>query len=281
MARRLRPPERMKPLRISLLATWAWLGACAVCPAQPVVMPGGYRVEPVAEGATLTGRIRLQGEMPSLAPLPVTADRAGCGPAFKPNESAIVGPAGGVANCVVSLEDILAGKPPTPAVTMAVVDQQSCVFVPHVAQAWTGSPILVKNSDPVYHNVHAYSLPGMYTRFNVGLPQKGNEVKVRAAGAEILVLKCDAGHRWMTSYIHVARNPYNSVTGNDGTFDIGEIPAGRHRVRLWHELAGEHVFELQCPAGATVPLDVTVRLRPKPAWSVGENSQPAAPVTSR
>ena len=48
---------------------------------------------------------------------------------------------------------------------------------------------------------------------------------------------CDA-HRWMSAYWMVLDHPFGAVTDWQGRFEIPDLPAGKHRIRVWHERAG-------------------------------------------
>src|SRR5262249_12690802 len=84
----------------------------------------------------LTGKITLNGLPPKLANLPVVRDMKVCGNT-KPDESLEVGNGGALKNAVVWLTDV-----PLPADYKPgkdKLDQQQCVFLPHVLAAPVGS----------------------------------------------------------------------------------------------------------------------------------------------
>ena len=45
-------------------------------------------------------------------------------------------------------------------------------------------------------------------------------------------------HPFMKGYILLLDHPYMAVSGDDGTFEIKNIPAGKHEFQFWHEAAG-------------------------------------------
>src|SRR5437588_11070698 len=104
-----------------------------------------------ADTGGVSGKVTVAGLAPKLANLPVTKDMKYCGTS-KPDESLEVGPGGGVRNVVVWLTDVPA---PKKIEKKQKLDQQSCVFTPHVAAATVGSTLDVINSDPVLHNARA------------------------------------------------------------------------------------------------------------------------------
>lgn len=213
-----------------------------------------YAVTEVTAPATLEGRVRLAGPPPDAAPLDAGRSPGSCDGA-KPDESWVLGPEGGVANVVVSLEKISAGKP-WPEVPSPVLDQQGCVFVPHVVTAPTGALLEVRNSDQVFHNVHAYTWSGKYTPFNLAMPPGAAPVRQPLERPGILSLRCDAGHRWMSGYVHVGRTPYHAMTGRDGRFRITGIPPGVHEVSVWHERFGLEEFPVSFGPSAITTLEL-------------------------
>ena len=42
----------------------------------------------------------------------------------------------------------------------------------------------------------------------------------------------------MKAHLLVRDNPYMAITGDDGSFEIANIPAGEHEFILWHESVG-------------------------------------------
>ena len=45
-------------------------------------------------------------------------------------------------------------------------------------------------------------------------------------------------HPFMKGHLLVQDHPYMAVSGEDGTFEIKNIPAGKHEFQFWHEAAG-------------------------------------------
>jgi plastocyanin len=87
----------------------------------------------------------------------------------------------------------------------SVLDNQRCAFAPHVQVVTVGSEVLLKNSDPILHTVHARL--GGETLFNVGLP-KWRQVTKRLDRAGVVRIDCDVLHTWMSAAIVVSDSPY-------------------------------------------------------------------------
>src|ERR1700716_1615480 len=77
----------------------------------------------------VSGKVTISGLAPKLANLPVTRDIKSCS-ANKPDESLVVGQAGGVKNAVVWIVD--GPKPPRGFKQKYKLDQKNCEFTPHI-----------------------------------------------------------------------------------------------------------------------------------------------------
>jgi hypothetical protein len=195
-----------------------------------------YRELTVANGGRVRGVVRLAGSPPASAVMPATKDQETCGKE-QSSPRLVVGNEGGVANAVVWLEEITAGKP-WPNGQKWLVDQKGCRYDPHVAVVPVGANLEIVNSDPVLHNVHARTHEAPRTVFNISLPLPGQRTPVdgkRLDKPGLLALSCEAGHPWMSGYLMVAAHPYYAVTGADGSFEIAGVPPGTYTLRMWHE----------------------------------------------
>jgi plastocyanin len=229
-----------------------------------------YEVAPVPGGGTVAGTVRFAGPPPALEPLRVNKNRDVCG-ASKPSEALVVGPERGVKGSVVWIEGIARGKAPAGE---AVLDNQGCLFVPHVLGLMAGSRAWIRNSDAMLHNTHG--LQGGRTVFNLALLMKGQAVEItrRLARPGVVRVLCDA-HPHMFAWLVVHDSPYLAVTGERGTFAIDQVPPGTYRVTLWHEgfrpkgadKDGRPLYEdpvavsrdVTVPAGQTVTVDFELK----------------------
>jgi len=211
----------------------------------------GY--EPKAGGpvGTIRGQVRLVGEAPALAALPVYKHADVCGAEVR-DERLVVGANGALRNAVVALTDIERGKD-IPFDTPINLDNAKCAFVPHVATATAGQKLVIHNSDPFLHDAHAWL--GNRTVFNVAVP-KGRTVTRSLTDVGLIHINCNVRHTWMRAYIYVSENPYHAVTGEDGTFSLAGVPPGTYNLRVWHELLGSVDRTVQVEAGGTAEVDV-------------------------
>jgi plastocyanin len=121
------------------------------------------------------------------------------------------------------------------------LDQKGCDFSPRVVIARPGEEMAVLNNDGILHNVHTYSEanPAM----NMAQPGFVQTLPVTFGEAEVIKVKCDV-HGWMTAWIMVTDSPYAAVTDDAGSFSLADVPAGKHRLTVWHEKLGEQQQEI-------------------------------------
>ena len=189
---------------------------------------------------------------PSGKRLKVTKDQQRCGDSVA--DETILVKDGKLANVVVWVE----GAPPTKVEPMkdVALDNLMCAFVPHVQAVTKGTRLPIKNSDPMLHNVHTY-VKGDKTLFNLAMPLEGQMVKKRMKKTGIARVACDI-HEWMSAYVHVFDHPFFAVTGHDGAFQIGGLPPGAYKLRLWHENQGEQSVDVTVTEGAALQVDINL-----------------------
>lgn len=169
-------------------------------------------------------RIRLDPECQELHDGPVTA------------RTVVVGEEGGLANVFVRVSDGLGEYSYAPPSEPVVLDQNGCMYHPHVLGVQAGQDIRILNSDPFLHNINAQ--PSENRGFNFGMPNQGDERARSFRVEEVSVpIKCDV-HPWMNAYAAVVDHPYFAVTGEDGSFTIDQLPAGTYTIEAWHEQYG-------------------------------------------
>jgi hypothetical protein len=236
--------------------------------------------------AVIKGKVVFDGAPPKTAALKMSGDQH-CAKAHdkpQPDQGTIVYTKEGnaVPYSFVYLKKGVKGKytpPPTPV----EIDQEGCMYHPHVFGMVAGQQLNIKNSDPTSHNIH--SLASKNPQFNFLQPNKGmvkelkgNETFTRE---EVMAkIKCDV-HAWMSSYVGVLTHPFFSVTkshendGGDsskrGTFEITAVPAGEYVVEAWHERFGAVTQTVTVKDGETKEV----------VFKMGPGAKAEAPTISR
>ena len=244
-----------------LLAIVAFAVTALLFLAQPPRLALAYEALDVQQGGRIHGRIVFHGEAPRPEPVTVSKDAHVCGKQI-PDESLVVGEGSGVAQAVVYLADIQAGRPVDTAVE-GVLDNHRCRFEPHVQALSVGQVLVISNSDPILHNTHSYVLEGTQgNRFNLALPRQGQKIRRPLRLPGIHQVRCDAGHTWMNAYFLVFEHPYHTVTGADGEFALDGIPPGEYTLSVWHEKLGKTSRSVRVGPGADVVLpDLVLTLK--------------------
>jgi plastocyanin len=210
----------------------------------------------VTNGATIRGIVKVEGKLPNLPPLQITKYKEVCKDV--PNENLIVGPGQGLRYAVVTLEGITKGKA-VEREAQHELDNVRCRFVPHVLAASVGQFLVMKNTDPILHTVHAFFTNGQ-PQFNIGLyPGRTSRKPLVTPG--LVKILCEV-HPWMSAYLVVTEHPYHAVTDAYGEYLINDVPAGTYRLKVWHESLGSEEKSVEVKAGASINLDFV--FNPKP-----------------
>ncbi|MFQ5863484.1 MAG: carboxypeptidase regulatory-like domain-containing protein [Candidatus Brocadiales bacterium] len=191
-----------------------------------------YEVIDVKDGCTISGSVRFVGDIPKPEMLVVDKDLHVCGMKTRPSNKLIIDEnTRGIKNAVVYIENITRGKN-FEEKWHYVMDQMACEFKPHVRVIPVNSTLEIRNSDPMAHNVHAYSLKN--ATFNESIPSRGRPLAKSFKLEEKIKIGCDR-HRWMRAWVVVREDPYYDLTWFDGTFKITDVPPGDYKISVWHE----------------------------------------------
>ncbi|HYM20318.1 MAG TPA: carboxypeptidase regulatory-like domain-containing protein [Candidatus Kapabacteria bacterium] len=197
--------------------------------------PGTVATVDMANGATITGTVKLDGAAPANKAIAMDAD-----PVCKSAHSGavmedhwITGDGGTLSNAFIYIKDGLGGKTYAAPTTPVTLDQHGCQYEPHVFGILTGQKFVIKNSDKTLHNIHSHG--DKNSQFNDGQPPGSPDKEESFDKVEVMVpIKCDV-HGWMNCYAGVLNHPFFAVTKNDGKFSIAGVPAGDYTISCWHE----------------------------------------------
>jgi plastocyanin len=224
---------------------------------EPAPVKPGPPVDPATAGR-LTGRVVFQGTPPPNPPIAMTTDPV-CTAASKgttPHEEWYeVGPNGGLGDVFVYVKSGLANHSYPVPTTPVTIDQKGCQYEPHVFGIRAGQPLLILNSDPTLHNIHA--MAQVNQEFNTGQPLQGMKTTHVFTDPEVMLpFKCDV-HRWMHAYAGVMPDPYFAVSGRDGAFSIDTLPPGHYVLAAWHEKLGEQTMNVTIDPKQTAQVTFT------------------------
>jgi len=151
--------------------------------------------------------------------------------------------------------------------TKFIMDQQNLTFNPHILPIPVGASVDFPNNDKVDHNIFSLSRT---KKFNLGSYKPGDSKAVLFDKPGIVELRCDV-HAEMAAYIMVLKNPYFSVTDDQGRFEIPDskhleqngikgiknLPAGNYVLKIWHEKLKTQKQTVTIPENGDVSVEIT------------------------
>jgi hypothetical protein len=225
-----------------------------------------------AEYGTIKGRFIYEGK-PKVEPIQPTKDTEFCGKHDLKTETVSVSDTGELQNVFVYLYTARGKKVDIhpdlkPASEPKVLDNKGCRFEPHAMTLWTAEKLEIQNSDEgIGHNTNGQKLvanPKFNEQVTNGKPIVKKFEKSEPIPTEVA---CNV-HPWMNAVVLIRDNPYMAVSGDDGSFEIQNIPAGKQAFVFWHEAKGnlrdlpvgkekadrKGQIEVDVPAGETLDL---------------------------
>jgi plastocyanin len=220
-----------RPFRAALCGLTAC--AAATLAAAPADLPPG-RIE---------GLVRLV----AAASPPI---QSGAYPSRRVSAAPVASPE--IAHVVVFPKNPPAGRPPS--VTHARMVQQDESFSPKVIAITRGSTVMFPNDDPFFHNVFSLS-PG--ASFDLGRYRRGESRSRTFTRPGLVKVYCHL-HSHMAASILVFDHPYFVIPSPDGSFALGNLPAGAYELAAWHERIGESVQTVRVEGGRTARVEFTL-----------------------
>ena len=200
---------------------------------------------------TISGNVSLEGPTPVARALTVTKNQDVCGQIVRAQDLVVTG--GKVAFAIVAVE----GATGTVKPKSVLLSNTRCMFDPPQLAAAAGDTLVVDNQDEILHNTHVALQLGARVRTvgNWGLSTKGFSIRaegpLRLAGN--IEVSCDA-HPWMSSRIVVFAHPWFASSDRTGAFEIRDVTAGSHVVKVRHPVLGDMEQTVTVRAGATTPV---------------------------
>lgn len=213
---------------------------------------------------SIKGTVKYEGKVPRMRPIKMAADPICDMKHDAPvrAEWLLAGPNGELKNVFVYVKEGVKGDHPAPS-GAAVIDQNGCVYKPHVMGVQVGQPIDFLNSDGTLHNVHALPKKKGNQKFNEAMPAARKKITKKFNTPEIMVkIKCDV-HPWMGTFVGVVDHPFYTVTAEDGSYEIDGLPAGTYTVEVWHEKLPAKSATVTIKGEETATADFTLKRPPK------------------
>ncbi len=227
---------------------------------------GKYEETDFTGGGSVKGKVSFEGALPADAneKIKITKNVEVCGEGDREVVWVDVKD-GALRGVFVFIDKIKKGKKwQKPEMGTYLVDQKGCRFRPW-AQVVRPGPIIIRNSDAgVLHNINARELIGVEkgrvvkkTLFNFGQPEPGDineEIKPRRSS--YIGINCEA-HNFMFGFLMAPVHPYAVVVGEDGSFSIDNLPAGKYTLKAWHPRYGIKKTKITVEDGGAIDANFT------------------------
>jgi hypothetical protein len=233
-----------------LTAVWAMVLCSLGCSqrSQPAsdssAKPAAFvTVDPNTSGQ-IAGVVNFSGAVPKLSSIDMTADPM-CPQKSQPAETVAV-KNGRLANVFVYVKEGLPQGAFAAPQEPIVLSQKDCRYSPRMMGIMVKQPFKIVNDDQANHNIH--DMPSHNPQWNEEQqPTDKPVVKTFPNPEMMLALQCNQ-HPWMRAYVNVMTNPYFAVTGDDGHFEIKNLPPGEYTLAAVHEKFGEKSMKVKVAA---------------------------------
>jgi hypothetical protein len=116
-----------------------------------------------------------------------------------------------------------------------------------------------KTAKGVLHHPHAYEVSGAgaKTIFSLPLVEKGQILTkpvILRRDDSVMLLESESPNITLVWFLPVA-NPYYAIVGPSGTYEIADVPPGKHTLIAWHPILGTQELEVQVGSSGTVSAD--------------------------
>jgi plastocyanin len=223
----------------------------------------------VAHAGDITGTVTLNGTPPPERPITFAKEDPNCGKHITEAPTThfyVVGANKELADTIVMLKNVpakAAGADAAPA----VLDQKGCQYLPQIMAIQTGQKLLVRNSDPLLHNVHSVPTVSGNAPMNQAQLAGASDLSVAFPAAENFVkFQCDVhsgpSGSWMLAWVTIVDHPYFALTGKDGKFKISNVPPGKYTISALHRKASLTGVDKQIEVkdGAATTVDFTLEV---------------------
>lgn len=219
--------------------------------------PAGPPPTPIDQSTVgeVTGKITFDGAKPKQPRIMMDQDpvcvQKHSGPVFA--EDGEVDEGGALPNVFVYVKSGAEKYTFAPPSEPVVLDQDGCMYKPHVLGIMVNQTLKVVSSDATTHNIHP--MPKDNREWNMSQAPGAAPIEQKFARPEIMVpVKCNQ-HPWMRAWIGVTTNPFFAVSGSDGTFAIKGLPPGDYTIEAWTATFGTQEQKVTVGAKETKTVD--------------------------
>jgi len=216
---------------------------------------GGPVYQASGDEGSVTGKIAFEGDAPKFKAISMDADSACAAKHSSPvmPEAVVVNKNGTLKNVFVYIKTGLEGKNFAVPADPITLDQNGCMYVPHVVGIQAKQTLKVVTSDNTTHNIHP--MPKVNQEWNISQPPGADALTKTFSRPEVSIpVKCNQ-HPWMRAYIHVISHPFFAVSSDDGTFTLKGVPPGKYTIEAVQEQIGAMTGEITVTAKQPATLD--------------------------
>ncbi len=199
--------------------------------------PRGKFVQTDPKLATLRAKFVVDGKTPARAKVDSSKDPF-CAPLEILSEAMLVGKDGELQNMVLMLEKGSKDKVPAdmlkPVDGIIQLDNNGCVFKPHILFVRVGQQIEVLNSDQAGHNANFTYFKNESENFLIPAGGKKLAKQLNSEESTLMPVECNI-HPWMKAFVIVQEHPYVGISDEAGVIEINNLPLGELTFVLRHE----------------------------------------------
>lgn len=210
-------------------------------------------------GGTVSGKITYDGAPAKQKPIDMSKEPSCAKQYTTPptTETVVTGPNNALENVVVYIS---AGAPDEAAPSKAAVfTQKGCRYLPHVLAFQVSQVLNVLNEDQTSHNIHP--LAKTNHEWNKSQPPGSPPIVDKYDKPEMIAVKCNV-HPWMHGTFAVLKNSHYSISGEDGSFALPNLPPGKYTVTAFHESYGDQSQEVTISGSETKTVSFTFKAKP-------------------